>query len=190
MEREYKGVYRALRKHIDNYFRAHLIRELKWDKPPSSRVHPRFRVLEVAPGPKMDLWTYISMGAWEDQHEPLGLLEFMLIVPKQNRRHVESLAMIAYYHLGNRLGPGHTFPLGEPWVEGSRCDHMLVSRPYLFEPELEICELKDTHIHLLWLMPITRNERDFKIEYGQEALEQLFNEAKIQYWCIDRDSVV
>jgi hypothetical protein len=67
---------------------------------------------------------------------------------------------------------------------------MLVSLPYPFGPELEICNLNDRHIHLLWLLPITEDERDFKVEHGQEALEQLFDESRLEYWRDDRESVV
>jgi hypothetical protein len=42
------------------------------------------------------------------------------------------------YHSNRQLGLGHTFPVGEAWVEGSQCDHMLVSLPNVPEPEPEL----------------------------------------------------
>lgn len=85
---------------------------------------------------------------------------------------------------------GHICPIGEPWLEGSRCDHLLVSLRYLFGQELEICEIGGGHIHLYWLLPITRSERDFKAQNGLEALEELFEERGLEYWRVDRESVV
>ena len=185
-----RKIHRTLRKHIRTFFDGHLVSEHKWNKGPIQRVLPRFRVMKIAPGPKTDLWVYASLGAWEAKHEDGGLLEFMIFAPKESQRHIELLAMAAHYHLTHRLGLGHTFPIGEPWLGDSRCDHMLVSLPYPFGPELEICNLNDRHIHLLWLLPITKDERDFKIEHGQEALEQLFDKSRLEYWRDDRESVI
>jgi hypothetical protein len=45
-------------------------------------------------------------------------------------------------------------------------------------------------VHLLWLLPITKAERDFKVERGLEALECRFDEVGLHYWEAGRDSVV
>jgi hypothetical protein len=100
--------------------------------------------------------------------------------------------MVAYYHGGppeQRLDHGHTVPIGEPWVEGSACDHFLVSLPYPFGPDLERCKWDSGHARLLWLLPITTTERDFKAEHGLEALEQRLEKAAIHYWEPDRPAV-
>ena len=47
---------------------------------------------------------------------------------------------------------------------------MLVSLPYPFGPELEVCQLPDGELHVLWLLPITLAEREFKVREGLEAL--------------------
>jgi hypothetical protein len=47
---------------------------------------------------------------------------------------------------------------------------MLVSLPYPFGRPLEVCCLGDEHIHVFWLLPITRAERAFKAREGLEAL--------------------
>jgi suppressor of fused protein SUFU len=187
---EKRRTYDALRKHIGNYFLDHSIQEHQWNEGPIVKFLPRFSVLEVTPGPKTSLWTYISLGAWEIQHEQSGLLEFMVIAPEQSKQHILALAMTTYYHIENPLGVGHTFPIGEPWLEGSRCDHVLVSRPYPYGPEFEVCNLAKQNIHILWLLPITKAERDYKGEHGLEALENLFEESELEYWQINRESIV
>jgi hypothetical protein len=67
---------------------------------------------------------------------------------------------------------------------------MLVSLPYTFGPELEICNVNGDHIHLFWLLPITQAEREFKVRNGQESLEKEFEKQGLEYWRIDRESVV
>lgn len=71
--------------------------------------------------------------------------------------------MNVYYHRGGRLGLGRTVPIGEPWLPGSRCDHYLVSLPYPFGPDLQVCHIGDLHVDFLWLLPITRAGRDLLV---------------------------
>lgn len=98
--------------------------------------------------------------------------------------------MVAYYHHTERLGVGHAFGIGEPWLEGSGCDAMLLSKPYPFGPELEICEIGEEHVHFLWVLPITQAERQFAVSNGLEAIELRFEESGLEYWNIFRPSVV
>ena len=98
--------------------------------------------------------------------------------------------MAAWYHGQYALGLGHTFPIGEPWLPGSRCPFFLVSLPYPFGPELEVCNSADGQARILWLVPITAVERNFKAREGLEALEQRFDECRLEYWRPNRESVV
>jgi hypothetical protein len=184
----------SLRQHIQSFFEGHAINERFWKVGPILKTLPQFKVFEIEPGPKNNLWTYVSSGAQQASPSE-GLLEFMIIAPSKNARHVELLAMTAYYHADpqRRLGLGHTFPIGESWLPGSRCDHFLVSLPYPYGPELETWQTPDEpycHGHILWLLPITRAEREYKVLQGLEALEQRFEQMGIEYWQVDRKSVV
>jgi hypothetical protein len=183
-------VYSRIDGHVRDFFSGHEITEHVWPLGPTVRIIPRFDVLQVAPGPRINLWTYISMGAWEVERGESGRLEFVILAAEENARHVELLAMTAWYHSNHGLGLGHTLPIGEPWLEGASCDHLLVSHPYPFGEELEICDLNSTHVHFLWLLPITLAEKEFKVENGLEALEELFAQHALKYWVIERDSVV
>jgi len=133
---------------------------------------------------------YASVGAWAATEDSRHGLEFVLAVPFETDRAVELLAMSAFYHRGGRLGLGHTVPIGEPWLPGSRCDYLLVSLPYPYGPELQRCHVGDRHVDFLWLLPITVAERDFKTTYGLEALEQRFEADGLRYWDVNRESVV
>jgi Suppressor of fused protein (SUFU) len=56
-------------------------------------------------------------------------------------------------------------------------------------PVWQNCHVGDRHVDFLWLVPITKSERDFKIAHGQEELEQRFEAAGLRYWEIERDPV-
>jgi hypothetical protein len=182
--------------HCERFFSGHAVSRLR-DIPGLERTLtrvPEFEALMVGPGPRTKLWTYVTLGCWDAVHTDSGHgLEFFLIAPGQDGRHLLTLGMAAYYHGGpssQRLDHGHTVPIGEPWLEGSRCDHLLVSVPYPFGPQLEWCEWDGGHARLLWMVPITADEREFKATYGLEALEQRFDDAGLRYWEAGRASII
>lgn len=185
--------FTAIDHHVRNYFAGHRVELIHFYAGPIRQRVPDFHVLQVAPGPRIGLWTYITVGSWEATEQNEHGLEFILTAPTEDASHVEHLAMTAYYHAGpdeQRLDVGHTVPIGEPWIDGSSCDHFLLSLPYPFGQDLEICAWKGGHARLLWLLPITKAERDFKAANGLEALESLFDERAIDFWEPSRRSVV
>ncbi|MFF7314053.1 suppressor of fused domain protein [Streptomyces sp. NPDC008137] len=70
-------------------------------------------------------------------------------------------------------------PIGDPWVPGSICDHLLISLPCLHGPDLEHCAVPGGHARIVWTLPVTTAEIEFRRSHGHEALEQLFDEAEI-----------
>ncbi len=177
-----------VRHHLRQFIDGHTCEEHIWTLGPAHIQLPSLRVAEFAPGPKIGLWVYATVGAWEARIDPR--LEFLLVAPEQDQRHVELLFMAAWYHRRHGLASGHTLPIGEPWLPGSACDFFLVSLPYTFGPQLEVCNIADWHLRVLWLLPITAVERDFKVREGLEALEQRFDEGALAYWAPLRASVV
>jgi len=180
----------AIHDHYCEIFGGHDHAESQWKLGPVPALAPWFRVLRFAPGPRTALWTYLSIGASLLRDPADSRLEFLLSIDRKDERGTELVTMVAYYHRNQGLGVGHTLPIGEPWMEGSSCDHLLISKPYLLGSELEICNLADMHLHVLWLLPITKRECDFKVEAGLEVLEQRFEQAQLQYWDVLRGSVV
>jgi hypothetical protein len=179
---------RRVLEHLRGFFAGHPCEEHVWSLGPAAESLPRLRIAEFAPGPKTGLWVYATVGAWEACDDPR--LEFLITAPEQDSRHVELLTMTAWYHGRQTLGLGHTFPIGEPWLPGSTCEFFLACLPYPFGPELEVCNLPDFHLHVLWLLPITASEREFKVREGLEALEQRFDDCALEYWAPGRASVV
>jgi len=180
----------ALAWHLRSFFKGHSIDLVSWPKGPIENVLPGFKVHRISPGPKSQLWTYVSSGAHRVSQPNSGPLEFALMSEKDNPRCVELLAMVAHYHFGHGLGVGHTLTVGEPWLPRSTCTAMLVSVPYPYGPAFEICKFPQGHVHILWLLPITEAEREFKVAHGVEKLEDLFEQRAVKYWAPDRASEV
>lgn len=178
----------VVRRHLRRFFAGHAYRARQWTLGPAAEELPGLRVAEFAPGPRTGLWVYATVGGWEARDDPR--LELLIAAPERDERHVELVTMAAWYHGRRGLGAGHTLPIGEPWLPGSACDCFLVSLPYPFGPELEVCNLRDGHLHVLWLLPITAAEREFKVREGVEALEQRFDASALEYWVPGRASVV
>ena len=93
---------------------------------------------------------------------------------------VDLLAAVADYHLaGASLGLHHTVNLGQPWLAGSACSFGYLSQPYLDGPQLEWMD--EPRVRFLWLIPITPAEREFKVQFGADALEVRFETAQFDY---------
>ncbi|MNX63498.1 Suppressor of fused protein (SUFU) [compost metagenome] len=80
--------------------------------------------------------------------------------------------------------------IGQPWLDNSKCDYGFISLPYLAGSKLGIFEYDGEEIGCYWLIPITEKERDFKIEYGVEQLEQLFEDKQLDYLNPERSCLV
>jgi hypothetical protein len=183
----------AVDEHVHAFFSGHRIESLTQDTGPIDQRVPGFRVHAVAPGPHFPgLWTYVTTGCWQAVNEHGHGIEFVLATRRFTQRAVELLAMNAYYHAGppdQRLDLGHTVPIGEPWLPGSACDHALISAPYPWGTDLEVCDWVGGHARLLWYLPITEAERDHKRDRGLEALEQRFEDARLDFADPNRASV-
>lgn len=178
-----------VKQHLLNFFEGHEYEELVFDQGPMLEVAPWFRVLRFRPGPRYELWAYVTLGACTLRDDGADL-EFAVFSEYESPRFIELLTVSAYYHRDFKLGLEHTVPLGEPWTTGSTCNHYMVSLPYPLGPEFEVCDLKEGHAHIFWLLPITDQERTYKVKNGAEALESMFDKAELKYWGFGRQSVV
>ena len=175
-----------LEAHVRDFFAGREIERVEWTGGPIGARNPHFHVLRVAPDDGDDLWAYVSIGnaAWDN--ERARGLEFVLATAEPSDRAVELLAWNCWYDREGILGIGHTVPIGEPWLPGSACDHWLIGLPYPWGPDLEVAHVDGQHVDFLWLLPITALERAFKVQHGQEALEQRFEDAAIEFWDPER----
>ncbi|HYT09627.1 MAG TPA: suppressor of fused domain protein [Mycobacteriales bacterium] len=155
---------------------------------------PHVRVLRVDPETRGGLWLHVSSGASVPAPgalpaSPIGS-EFVLVTPFKTLRAVELLAMVVYFQGVQELTVGDTVSVGEPWLPGSSCGHLLVSAPYLLADEMWTLQLPGREVHFRWVIPITAAERAYAQARGLDALEQRFEEAGLEYWDPHRASVV
>jgi hypothetical protein len=157
-------------------------------KGPTWQLTPGFRILVFSPIDRRNMWTYATCGMSQQMDAPA--LEIHLFSPTETDSHVELLTAIAHYHLtGAYLDVGHTVNFGRPWLEGSKCDHGLISLPYLDGPKLEWLEVAGRKIRFLWLIPISKDEVEYQKSHGTEALEDRFEERRFNYLDPGRSSV-
>lgn len=171
----------AVESHVRAFFEGHSVEVVDHDLGPERReVALDLRVLVVGPGPRSDSWAHVTAGCWAAMEKDGHGLEFVMTAHVRDQRFIELMALIACYHRGgHQLGLEHSAPIGEPRVPGSTCDHLLISLPYLHGPDLEHCPVPDGHARILWTLPVTTAEIEFRRRHGHEALEQLFDEVEI-----------
>lgn len=163
----------------------------RWAKGPVVELPPDFCVLEFAPRNSRQMWTYATccMSTLLDE----APLELHLFSPSQADSHVERLTVIAHFHrTRTQLGIGDTVNFGRPWLANSICDYGLISLPYLDGTGIEEChsQVGGKLVRCLWLIPITKSERDYKAVHGLEALEFQLEQTKFDYLNPLRASVV
>jgi hypothetical protein len=162
---------------------------LRSSRPAVRQIAATFQVLEFAPSAQRAMWTYATCGmsSWRFGQP----LELHLFSAQQDNGLVDLLTTVADYHqTGHALGLGHTVNFGVPWQSDSRCSYGLVSLPYLDGPALEELHVGPRQVSCYWLVPITKAERDFKRDFGVEALEELFDQVPLDYLAPSRASVV
>jgi hypothetical protein len=117
---------------------------------------------------------YVTVGAWQARPGSTPALEFLILSPREDPIHVETLAMVAFFHADPNYGLdlGKTVHIGRPWLDGSSADHFYLSRPYPIGPDLEYCPAAAQMVRFCWLVPITATEACFVKERGPLAFEE------------------
>jgi hypothetical protein len=157
-----------------------------WELPPG------YCVLKFSPQVKNGqarVWRYVTCGM--SQPTDQSHLELFMESPQESQRIVELLNMTAHYHrTGQRLGLAHSVNFGSPWLPDSKCEFGVVCLPYLDGPPLENAHILGTEVRILWLLPITKAELEYKKQHGLGALEEAFEKADFNYMDAARPSVV
>jgi hypothetical protein len=180
------------REHLDRFWPDSAHEEVVSHHPRIDERVPGFRVRRIAPATTGQPWVYATIGASQaaDEHEDGS--EFFVLSPVEDPILPEMLAAVATVHVDprTRLLVGSTIAIGRPWVADSGADHLLVSLPYPYGPQFELCELDDRRVRVLWLVPIHEAEARLVHERGHRALEQLIEEARANVAAAHRRSVV
>jgi Suppressor of fused protein (SUFU) len=139
-----------------------------------------FSVMRYPPHGDRQMWTYATCCmSLPDDHKPVELHMFS---PYPSDHVVELLVVTAHFHrTGRKLDISHSVNFGRPWLNGSNCDHGLISFPYLDGPSLENLKIESSLIKFYWLIPVTASEVEFKKQNGIESLENLFEKSRFNY---------
>lgn len=154
--------------------------QYRWTSGPWTDLPDNFSVLLFPPNPRRAMWTYATrcMSDSEDFHP----IELHMFSPMEQPAHVELLTALAHYHrTESSLELGDSVNFGRPWIPESLCDYGLISYPYLDGIGLEKLDANGKEVNFYWLIPITKQEVEFKKKSGVNALEIKFERRKIDY---------
>lgn len=181
----------ALRVHIAQQWPDRPHEEFTWRLGPMYERYPEFRVRRIAPTGPDDGWAYVTIGAWVGGDGP-ERTEFFLLSPVEEALHVETLAMLSYYHLDptHPLRVGDSLAIGRPWLEGSNADRVIVTPAYSLPEDFELCSVGDLRITYRWLVPITEQESVYASEQGFAKLEERFEKSEVDLLNAVRPSLV
>lgn len=182
----------SLFRHIDRLWQVNQKDLLPWGAPGAEALLPRFRVARIHPANHGEPWVFLSTGAWEATGDRDEGQEFFLLAPTPDEAHVDTVAAVALAHRAGRgmLALGSVVPLGQPWAPGSACDHLLVTLPYPYGPNLERVETgAGFDLCFRWLLPITAAEAALVQARGAEALEARLEAARADFLDPRRASV-
>jgi hypothetical protein len=182
----------AIIKHLQSFWPGSSVFEESWGHGPIEDNVPGFKILKLISRTPDNPVIYVTDGCFTANPEQHIRQEFFVISPNEEPQHVETLTMLANFHADKRfrLDVGSVVNIGSPWISGSHCDHLLISLPYPYGPKLEWLELAEICIRFLWAMPITTREAAFAELNGYGALEEKFDQVKVDYQDPFRLSVV
>ena len=178
-----------LRLHYESFYGVASNR-ITLDNGPTHKLHPDFFILEFGPSKRHHMWTYATVGMSLDRDDD-NLIELITYSKERDKSRVELLTVNASYHRNVApLNLHHTVVVGQLTDFNTTCDHGFISLPYIEGKDLEVIKLNGREIHCYWFIPITKKERDLKIEFGFEALEDLFERNQFDYLDNMRKSLV
>ncbi|ULO09532.1 suppressor of fused domain protein [Paenibacillus sp. 19GGS1-52] len=158
-------------------------------KGPIHELPPGFKVLKFPPTSSRNMWAYATSSLSQSQED--NPIEIHVFAPQEQDSLIELLTVIAHYHnTGAKLKLGDTVNFGVPWLPQSKCEYGIISLPYLDGPSLEWLQNDTFQTRFLWLIPITRQEVDYKKKFGLDSLEEKFDDLSFNYLDPYRDSVV
>jgi len=178
-----------LRRHYESFYGVGGDK-VTWDIGPTHKLHPEFFILELGPSKRHQMWTYATVGMSLDRDDE-NLIELITYSRERDKSRIELLTVSASFHRNFApLNLHHTVVVGQLKDSNTTCDHGFISIPYIEGEELEIININGQQIHCYWFIPITEKEKNFKIEFGCDALEDLFEGKQFDYLDKDRKSLV
>ena len=174
-----EDVYAGLDGHVAGFWSGNVQEILTWDEGPILERIPGFHVRRVAPNSATDPWIYVSIGA--SMAVSSSGNEYFIMSPVESTRHVETLAMVAHFQSfdAHVLNIGDTLNIGHPWLNESPFDHLVVTLPYPYGPNLETSPKSAGRARFLWLVPISSTEAALIRNDGFDRFEDLIEESEV-----------
>ena len=171
--------HKALERHIQMFYQSAGESVSSSDSVSILSIPPNYR--------RNKMWSHFTIGLPESVDADLELF----IYSRTNNSDIkQTLTNVEDYIKSNTVELEDVIPLSEPWLPGSKCKNLLVSLPHLEGEALERFNYRNNITHLFWLIPITEEEKRYREEFGIEALEHVFEEKKVQYANVKRQSLV
>ncbi|WP_167539716.1 suppressor of fused domain protein [Leptospira meyeri] len=150
-------------------------------------LNENFYISVFKPNKNRNSWIYATCGLSLKNND--RKIEIFIYSPDTNDTIVDVLYSLADYHIIEKpLGENHTVNFGISLAKYSICNFGLLSFPYLQSKDFSYNESLNTEF--LWLIPITEAERNYKIDYGIEMLEEIFEEKQLNYLDFTRKSLI
>jgi len=160
--------------------------ETVWHSTDKKVVH--IDIYQFAPSPERLFWTLATSGmSFEPQFVPddselSGRTELIMYVPDVKGWMISVLKGLAEMPFDEKtfLHWHHTVPNGKPMtVEPSLLTSFFFMPPYFEDPPFSRLVINEEPIDILWLFPITEDEREYAVQNGGKALETLIFENEI-----------
>ena len=120
-------------------------------------------------------------------------VELLGVAPRSKAEFANVLAGAAALvaERGHAAAPGAVLPdVLADYEVSDTLQHVLLTDPFAYE-ELGSVELDGgPPVHWLQAVPISESERRFVLAHGFDALEERFAQAEMEYWNLDRASLV
>jgi len=180
----------AVRAHLARVFPERAQETLAWTAGGIVVNLPELAIVRLAQAVAGGVWLHVSAGASEPPLEDGYGIELLLLAPEPEPHAIKLVAMAANLHADPRypLSLGQVLEIGQPWLPGASADHLLVTLPTIFDPELEWLSDRERNVRFVWLVPITRSEADFARKRGYLALQEKLGAAQLDVTARVRDS--
>lgn len=143
-----------------------------------------------------DLVRYSTLGLQQYPNVIRGAdirVELCGVAEKRWPQFQDIIATIAFYVMkdGWKAEPGITYESMIGMYNLSvNMKHIVFTEPFEWEELATVHLTSDVVVHWLLVVPLSDSELSFRLEHGWDRLEELFMQNEIDYWDLNRPSVV
>ncbi len=178
MSDDYNDYVRTREEHYERFF-GPLVEPVKHS---TDMQVPHIAIYQFAPNDERPYWTLITGGMSDFRQPgiPEGLsprAEILTYAAEPQNWMFNVLKNLAEmpFVADTFLHWWHTVPNGMPMTaEPSELTNFFFLPPYFEGPDFDTLKIDADDVDVLWMIPITDSELQYKLQHGAEALEELF----------------